>query len=233
MKPITILLFMCLFTTGFSQEALLKTQHYDRNFILLDSNYILIPITWANTGKFNNVKIESSYPFTVKNIIFYNIKNDSCKYLFKDSLQLIQYIREINYNNSSMEFSLDIVKDSIHAQLKPDQNDNKVIYTFNDYLLYEVINEDYNQDGKLSTDDPIYLYASKYDGTGLVQITPRFYTNKNYKYFKKEKMILAVLLNDSNGDKKFDNEDKEVLYKIDLTNFSNSKILIDLQIKSK
>jgi hypothetical protein len=77
------------------------------------------------------------------------------------------------------------------------------------------------------------LYASKNDGTGLIQITPRFYSYKYYQFFKKENFILAVLVKDSNEDKKFDNNDKEVVYKIDLTNFKKSKIIVDIQIKRK
>ncbi len=234
MKPITTLLFfICLITTGFSQEAVIKTQHFERNFILLDSTYILIPISWTSTGKFNDVKIESSYDYKIKNIIFYNIRNDSCRDLFRDSMQIIRQIRDINYDRNYSEFSLSIIKDSIHANLKPNQDDQQPKYTFNDYLLFEVINEDYNQDGKLSPDDPLYLYASKNDGTGLIQITPRFYSYKYYQFFKKENFILAVLVKDSNEDKKFDNNDKEVVYKIDLTNFKKSKIIVDIQIKRK
>jgi hypothetical protein len=234
MKQITILfLFISLIVTGFSQNVMMKTQHFENNFILLDSTYILLPISWTGTGKFNDVKIESSSEYNIKNIIFYNIINDSCRYLFKDSMQIIRQIKDNNYYRNYTEFSLNIIKDSIHANLKPNQEERQPKYTFNNYLLFQVINEDYNQDGKLNLDDPVYLYASKSDGTGLIPITPKFYSFKYYQFFKKENFILAVLAEDTNKDKKFDNNDMEVVYKINLTDFKKSKIIVDLQIKRK
>lgn len=211
----------------------MKTQHFENNFILLDSTNILLPISWTGTGKFNDVKIESSSEYNIKNIIFYNIINDSCRYLFKDSMQIIRQINDHNYYRNFTEFSLNIIKDSIHANLKPNQEERQPKYTFNNYLLFEVINEDYNQDGKLNLDDPVYLYASKSDGTGLIPITPKFYSFKYYQFFEKENFILAVLAEDTNKDKKFDNNDMEVVYKINLTDFKKSKIIVDLQIKRK
>lgn len=215
MKPITTFLFIIsLITTGFSQEAYMKTQHFDDNFVYLDSTYILLPISWTGTGKFNDFKIETSYDFDLRNIIFYNVKNDSCRYLFSDSMQIIRQIQG-RYNERSLN------------------RDRRIRYTFNDYLLFEVINEDYNQDERLNQEDPVYLYASKSDGTQLIQITPKYYSFKHYEYFEKENFLLVVLMKDSNADKKFDNNDMEVVYKIDLTNFKKSKIIADLKIKSR
>jgi hypothetical protein len=128
---------------------------------------------------------------------------------------------------------LEIIKDSIHARLNPDKVNREIRNTFNDYLLFKVINEDYNQDKRLDNEDPIYLYASKSDGTQLIQITPKSYSFKHYEFFEKENFLLVVLTKDSNADKKFDNNDMEVVYKIDLSDFKKSKIIADLKIKSK
>lgn len=234
MKSLTsILLLIILIPAGFAQNAAIKTQHFESNFTQLDSTYILIPISWSSNGEFNNFKIESSSEYKMKNLIFYNITNDSCRYLFSDSLQIIRLIKAYNYGQNYTGFSLSIIKDSVQADLELNRNNSQTKYTFNDFMLYEVINEDYNEDEKLSTEDPVYLYASANDGSGLKQITPRCYSYRYFQHFEKEKMLLAVLIMDSNADKKFDNNDREVIYKIDLEDFANSKIVLDIQIKKK
>jgi hypothetical protein len=232
MKTIATALLFILAIAGYSQNSYMKSQHFQSNFILVDSSFILLPIVWTNSGKFNDVRISTTYEYNIKNMVFYNLKTDSCRYLFSDSLQIIKQIFNYNYtyrNNNG--FTLNIVKDSIHADLTTGVVAQPSRYTFGDYLLFEVINEDYNSDGALSPSDPSCLYISKKDGTGLVQVTPSHYNYKYYEYFESQNIILAVLTADSDGDKSFDNSDKEVVYKIDLADLSKSRIIVDLKVK--
>ena len=67
----------------------------------------------------------------------------------------------------------------------------------------------------------------------MTLLTPEFYDLKYYKYIKGTNIILATLVQDDNKDKKFDNKDSEVLYKVDLNDFTKSKFIVKLKLKEK
>jgi hypothetical protein len=84
-----------------------------------------------------------------------------------------------------------------------------------DHLIYLVRTDEYNKDGIIDEDDPVYLYVSTKTGDALKQITPVGMSVTNWKMAKDGKTIIATVQNDKNNDKIFDDED-ETIYQIDL-----------------
>ncbi len=84
-----------------------------------------------------------------------------------------------------------------------------------DHLIYLVRTDEYNKDGILDEDDPVYLYVSTKTGESLKQITPVGMSVTNWKMARDGKTIIATIQNDKNNDKKFEDED-ETIYQIDL-----------------
>ena len=212
-KVILIILFISLNTIlCFGQSAKMYRQSFNRFLELDSSTIILIPIEWDNNAKVGDIKIQGSN--RTKNILFYDPTNDYQKFLFDEQMQIIE-----SYNGHLLNRR--------HARDTTKRPLNK------EHIYYSVINEDYNEDKKLDSDDPTYLYYSKVNGTELYLLTPKFYHLKNYKYIERSNIILATLVMDENGDKKFNNNDSEVLYKIDLNELSESKIISKLKLKSE
>jgi hypothetical protein len=81
-------------------------------------------------------------------------------------------------------------------------------------LVFAVKTDAYNNDAVIDSDDPVYLYVSKKDGTGVKQITPNGMHVTNWKLINGGMGILATLQPDKNMDKKFTEE--EELYHIEL-----------------
>jgi hypothetical protein len=231
-KTILISLLIICMNSAFSQETRVVTLGYNDTFFQLDSTHIIIPVEWRTSGKYSSSKIERSTTYYYKNLLFYNCKTDQSTTLFKDSVQMfkLEYERDLAVNRSSVTYTA--INDTIRITQAetPSQYKYVRVYSFDGYLLYRVINEDFNADGKLSGLDPVYLYASNYDGTGLLQITPRGYDVANYQYFQKEHFILATMTCDINNDKKFNSDDKELIFRIDLLDFSKSHFICGIQI---
>jgi hypothetical protein len=190
------------------------TQRYKgRSLIQLDStDTYLLPLDWARSGKIDDKKIRPPVSLNTKNYLMYNAITDSCKYIFSDSIQFIDiqsnYIYFKNHQRSYWS------------------------YFFNNHLLFKVINTDYNQDGKLNSEDPVSLYISDNHGNNLTPVIPNAHHLKSYEYIREHEIILAVLIYDQNQDGSFNKDDNELIYKIDLKNLKKSKVLIEMEIKS-
>ncbi|MEN8121448.1 MAG: hypothetical protein ABFS35_13940 [Bacteroidota bacterium] len=211
MKIFFLIMLMISSILSFGQSAKMYKQSFDRFIELDSSNIVLIPIDWGNNAKIGEIKIMGNR--RTKNIFFYDPTNDYQKLLFQESQQII-----VNYSGQLLHrsYKLDTIK-----------------HLNRDHLYYSVIKDDYNGDKKLDSDDPKYLYYSKIDGTDLTLLTPKYYHLKYYKYIKSSNVILATLISDENQDRKFNNKDSEVLYKIDLNDFSKSKIITKLKLKGE
>ena len=93
-----------------------------------------------------------------------------------------------------------------------------------DNLIFAVKTDTYNKDGIIDSDDPVYLFISKKDGTDCKQITPNGMNVTNWRLTNEGNGIIVTIQPDINGDKKF-TEDEE-LYQVQLdSNISKIKIL--------
>lgn len=85
------------------------------------------------------------------------------------------------------------------------------------YILYTVLDKDYNRDGKLDHKDMSAYYMSNLDGTNFTKIT------QDYHYFDASKLLLRNgkyyfrTIEDVNKDGEFNKKDKYHYYYIDLT----------------
>ncbi|MDH5597857.1 MAG: hypothetical protein OEY34_01965 [Cyclobacteriaceae bacterium] len=214
-KRIIIIIIVLLSGTRIFGQSMPKfRQGFDfSNFYVLDStDYMLLPVEWDNNGKVDQLKVYGNN--RNQNIFFYNPITEEKRFLFEGSKQIINrfegYLTQRRYAPDTTKKPL-----------------NK------DYLYYSVVNFDYNSDNTLDAKDPVNLYQSKYDGTELSLLHPKELNLLRYEYIKKYNIILCVLERDDNNDKKYDNNDSEILYKIDLSNPENSKIVSVLKIKSE
>lgn len=103
------------------------------------------------------------------------------------------------------------------------------------YLLYSVIDKDYNRDGKLDGLDMTSYYMSNLDGTKFTKIT------EDYHYFDTDQLILKNnryyfrTLEDVNKDGVFNKKDKYHYYYLDLAHDGLSPVeyfpleLLDIQ----
>lgn len=83
-----------------------------------------------------------------------------------------------------------------------------------DNLIFVVKTDSYNNDGVIDSDDPVYLFVSKKDGTGCKQISPNGMNVTGWKLIKGGAGIILTMQPDKNADKKF-TEDEE-LYQVSL-----------------
>ena len=84
------------------------------------------------------------------------------------------------------------------------------------YIFYTVYTDDYNADKKLGTDDPAYFFISNADGSGFKQLSPPGISITQKNFPKKNPFLLMSGIRDSNNDKKFDADDEQVYYKVNM-----------------
>ena len=84
------------------------------------------------------------------------------------------------------------------------------------YIFYTVYTDDYNGDKKLGTSDPAYFFVSNPDGSGFKQVSPPGISITQKEFPKNNSMLLLSGIRDSNKDKKFDSDDEQVYYKVNM-----------------
>ena len=166
------------------------------NAILIDStDQMLIPLTTNQIQEGRKKKFSSqgyssnSFP-RFWNIIFYNKRTGVTKVLTKDKTR----ISRIHANRSKMENN-----------------------TMKNKILYELTQTDYNQDGRLNSMDPEFLYASDLNGNKLVRVSPDNEDLKHFDVMPDANQIILRTLRDTNQDSIFNRDDESILYKAELT----------------
>ncbi len=205
-----LILFMLTSFPSFTQEYKIRRQSFNNYHELDSTSYLLIPIGWDNSPRIDDIKVSGAG--RQQNIFFYDPDNEEQRFLFKDRMQIIE----------SYEGHLLRIRSKRDTSERPPNKE---------HIYYKIISEDYNGDKRLDTNDPSYLYMSKFDGTGLIQLTPTSYDLVSYKYIERSDIILATLTYDENKDGKFNNNDSQVLYKINLKDLSQSREVTKLRLK--
>jgi hypothetical protein len=85
------------------------------------------------------------------------------------------------------------------------------------YIVYLARTDEFNKDGIIDDDDPVYIFISTKNGEHFKQITPNGMNVTNWKLSRDGNTIIATIQKDNNSDKKFADED-EIVYQIDLDN---------------
>ncbi len=100
-------------------------------------------------------------------------------------------------------------------------------------IFYRMVREDFNQDGKYNSADPVMLYISNLSGDSLVQITPDGQLFSEYFYYPKQQMILVKTMVDMDQDKVFTKIDETSIIEVDLRNPKVGKEIFDPSLKDQ
>src|SRR5215467_8711279 len=76
------------------------------------------------------------------------------------------------------------------------------------YIYYIITTDDYNHDGRLSSEDPQYLFVSDKEGNHFRQISPSNYSVEEWKYIKPINKVIMTAKRDSDHNMKFDDRDE-------------------------
>ena len=172
------------------------------------NDYILFPLHVEDAkDKDESVKLfskERGDGAMYWNIIFHNYKTGENRLLEPEKKILIG-----GYNFNSSYYSSDSYSSGTVETYKQSP-----------YIFYTVYTDDYNGDKKLGTSDPAYFFVSKPDGSGFKQVSPANVSITQKSFPKNNPFLLLAGLKDSNNDKKFDSDDEQVYYKVNMVDSS-------------
>lgn len=100
-------------------------------------------------------------------------------------------------------------------------------------ILYRIGDTDYNQDRKLNHEDPEQLFISQTDGTGLFRLSPPDEKLQSYTIIPHSDQLIVRTTRDVNNDFKFDKNDEEIWYKIDVAGDLKPKEMVDSLSRKK
>ncbi len=194
----------------------LKIQTHEY-FEIDSSGIVVFPLQIAET---DNSRLKGSFDSGKKNaywnIIFYNTSTGQKHWLSDKKILILNYETNYNsYNSSENTGSLSI--------------DN---YSSKNYIFYNMITEDFNQDKKLNYNDPTYLFISDKEGKNLRQISPSNFNVLDWKLIPKTNKIIINARKDVNGNKNFeDAEDELVNLEFDLNDQKKARLIFDKKDK--
>lgn len=196
-KNILLLTALSVFTiSSFSQKK--EEINFSDPFQIDSSEYFIIPRMIDNENNHLYGKGKSYLPWgNYNDIIFYNAQTNTAKPLFGKTLVIISTFRER----------------SNYFYEKPKETPANFL---DKHILYLARTENFNNDGALDSEDPLYIFISTKTGEGLRQITPNGLNVLSWTISQDKKFILVKLQNDKNGNKKFGQGDDQVYYRIDL-----------------
>lgn len=93
-------------------------------------------------------------------------------------------------------------------------------YKQSPYIFYTVYTDDYNNDKKLGTNDPAYFFVSNPNGSGFKQVSPPGISITQKTFPKNNSILLLSGIRDINNDKKFNEDDEKVYYKVNMADSS-------------
>jgi hypothetical protein len=169
------------------------------------SNLLIYPVNVSNgNDRKDYIKSEGYYINEICNLLFYHLKTGEKYELFPDKqVIVVAYQSQPWFNESTSE-------QQKKAVLSANWRDDKLFYT--------IIDTDINQNGKLDSNDPHYLYMSDLDGKNLKKISPTGINMESWHFINAEKTRLELRgVSDTNGDKKYDFQDTGLVFIIDLS----------------
>ena len=170
---------------------------------VVDSSHIIIyPLIFERTSSRSSFSSGSDSKITFWNLVFYNSDNNT-QHLLTYNKKVI--INSIHFCGSSSSSS----NDDCIAQ--------KGFNLYKNNILYDVTSTDFNHNDNLDDDDPNYLYVSDKQGNNFRQISPDNYNITSWEVLTGTSKIILQGQKDSNGDRKFDNNDQVTPMLVDIT----------------
>jgi len=168
--------------------------------VLGGSDWVLYPLRLEELKETSKGFQSSSYGYRESvywNVAFYNTETKQTR-LLSENLKMIIYSISPrgNYNPITQSGQRNNIND--------------------DLIYYTVRTTDFNQDGKLNSDDPRYLFISDLSGQNFRQISPDNFDLVHWEVILGTNKILIQACNDSNKDKKFNSNDEIVSFVYDI-----------------
>tara|TARA_R110000823_G_scaffold139401_1_gene269182 strand:- start:39 stop:776 length:738 start_codon:yes stop_codon:yes gene_type:complete len=159
--------------------------------VLDSSDWIIYPLTLEELEETEEGFESSSYGRSAAywNVAFYNTETKESR-LLSDNLKML--INTISPKNES------IIQSGQQKAVNQGQ------------IFYSIIIDDFNQDGKLNSDDPEYLFISDLSGEGFKQVSPKNFELIYWQSIVTTNKVLIQARQDINQDQKFDSEDEIV-----------------------
>jgi hypothetical protein len=185
------------------QAALIQPHISLTNLELIEgSDYVMYPLTFSETTA---EEYGSSYGGERRvtdywTIVFYNTKNGESHLLNEGEKLLI-----LSYSGNEPDNSAD----DLHKG-KPQTN------AADDLMYYSVVSDDFNHDGKLTSDDATYLFVSDKAGRHFKQISPDSLHVTSWHIQQTTGKILLQTTADSNHDRRFADDDEHIPYIYDV-----------------
>lgn len=155
---------------------------YDSPIIIAKTDILLYPLR-LNDGDYQSYKRDVNPNHW--NMIFHNIISGKSELLTKEKIII-------------NTFSIGNLENRPNSQA-----------TLSDqFIYYDITDSDHDGDKKLTSNDLKKLYISNLEGKSFTRISPNNYNLRTWKIDDKHDSILMDLVKDSNGDKKFDDNDE-------------------------
>lgn len=180
---------------------------YGEVIIQDDVQEVIIPVgisvesynRFSSSSKFHSQSdLYDANSLLATNLIFYNPKNNKTHLLLEQKAVISQfnYLQNPDLNRE--------VTNKITRRIATAKNQSPPAQK----IIYKIIDNDTDADGKLTRADAEIGYLSNLSGKELVQITPAQTKLLNWQLAPQTNMILISLQLDSNEDKKFTREDR-------------------------
>lgn len=181
------------------------------NFSEIDSSGVLMfPLSMGETeGEDDSFSYKRMPNNTYWNIIFYN--SDSKAYHLLSERKMLIGAIEQKYGSES---------------------DHAISNTKN-CIFYAIRTDDLNKDGKLTADDPQYLFISDKSGHNFKQISPSNYHLNNWELVKSSNKVIMTLAKDSDNNAKFDEDDEITTFEFELGKDSVAREIFPDSFKNK
>lgn len=194
----TLMISLCCSHALRAQSS--KLPYLDNPIILDSASSFLIPVQYdVSVFSSNKLAIFGHY---YANLVFYNVQSDSSKILFKKDTYIMDFRIPFYYTKS------------IHDHLQGTNRTKKCV-------ILRVKDVDYNQNGRIDSDDPDILYVADNFGKNLRCLSTKNESVLSIQIFEKQNFALVKFQRDNNRNGKYDYRDDEYFYaKLDLTTLS-------------
>lgn len=101
------------------------------------------------------------------------------------------------------------------------------------YIFYEIVTDDYNNDKKLTDQDPEYLFFTDKEGKGFRQISPANYNLLNWQLIQSVKKVVMTVKRDADKNGKFDSYDEVSTFEVDMEKGSGPREVFSTEFKNQ
>lgn len=163
------------------------------SFTEIDSSGILMfPLSMGEKGREGNSykEVPAGHYW---NIIFYNTRTAGYHLLSERKMLISSY--DASYSRSS----------------------HPAITSAAQHLFYVVTVDDYNEDKRLTTEDPAYLFVTDKEGRNFRQLSPAGYHLRSWQFIPSANKVVMTVAKDSNNNKKFGEKEEVASFEIDMS----------------